>query len=249
MSRSESRSRPTTGALLFGALIPPIGQHQCRGGCGITIERFGLCDACGERMARKEHAELMRPAIASIPDRFAWARLTSHANPAGAVLPWMGKPMDRLLGYRVVVIAGGSGTGKTSLACALLRAHIDAGAYGALPRDVDTARRCRFVAARKVPCPVSYRDDNVWNPPARHASVLLLDDVGQEAANESFRANDRSREVGDLLLDRHDAGKRMIVTTGLTRKQWLTLYSNDGLCRRYFDSAPDVRVIDLNKRG
>lgn len=235
----------------FDDIIPPAGDHPCRGGCGSRVERPGVCEACGREHERREHDATLRMAIESIPGDFRWSSLESIRSPeySGRVhlKPRALQVADRLLGYRVLVLVGESGAGKTSLGCALLRAIIDAGRFGSDPKAYERARRARFIDVREL---FSEPERNDTPHPATLAvcmPVVLLDDVGQEAGRgEGFKADERVRTMADILCARHDAPwAKTIVTTFAREAKWRELYG-DGVARRYWQGRRDTKVLDLD---
>lgn len=261
----------------FGAIIPPPGAHQCRlRGCDAVVERPGICAACGAGAEQRAHDAELKPALTSIPERFRWAtleRLVASEHRGRVTMPPRHlAAADRLRGYRVVVIVGEGSRGKTSLACAVLRAVIDAGTFRAIEASLraegelaedqaltrarstvhpafDLARRARFVPARDV-FVAPTRDDIVSAASlATCMPVVLLDDVGQDGgAGRSYRDDDRCTEMSRILQARHDMQGRAqtIVTTWGRRREWERWYG-DGAARRYFDGTDDVRVLDLDR--
>lgn len=210
----------------------------------------GVCAACGAKRDAAEHAETLLLARRSIPERFRWATmpaLQAHAERVRIPAKHL-EHVSRLRGYRTLVLYGPSGKGKTSLACALLRAVIDAGAFGAQARAYDMARRARFLRALDVadPEPLNAETDcrsGEWL--ASNLPAVVLDDVAQEAAaTGTWRSDERSKVLARALARRHDAGHTTIVTTFADRSRWAALYG-DGVARRYWDSEPGTRVVRL----
>lgn len=167
-----------------------------------------------------------------------------------------GEPLTltNYLQARIVVLHGETSAGKTSLASAFLRAIIDQAKPEGSQAMLERARRCRFVDARDIPPPRNVADGPSLAADARRASVLLLDDVGQEAgAGESFGSTDRSQAVADLLNYRDKNGLQTIVTTynseaeGVAGAAARWARYGAGVARRYFE-ADDGLVIELRRR-
>ncbi len=240
----------------FSGIIPPVGAYPCRGDCKTILERPGVCEPCGNAIDAREHDATLKPALDSIPERFRWATLETIAEPEcdkpapgccighRVRLPRVHRASaGNLLASRVIVLIGPPGAGKSSLACALLRAVIDSGRSGMPNAGAARARRARFFAARHL-APSETRDRREGPAPAAlvaRASVIVIDDVGQESGG-SFRGEDRSSLVRDILAERHDEGSQTIVTTYADRETWCRLYG-DGAARRYLDAADGVRVV------
>lgn len=141
----------------------------------------------------------------------AWARLVAHAR--------------TLLDAREIVFAGGSGTGKTSIATAMLRAR--------------ATERTRWMAARALDaCRIQHGAGEGEAPEIRravNADLLLLDDLGEYSRPA----------VETVVCDRFDAGRPTWITTWLTWAQISKLYG-DGVARRLFARAV---VFDCGKVG
>lgn len=238
----------------FEGIIPPAGEYPCRGVCGAKVDRPGVCVDCGREHDRREHDATLRLALESIPGHFRWATLEALRDAAYEsrvqLKPRALAAADRLLGYRVLVLVGGSGRGKTSLGCAILRAIIDAGRYGAEARAHERARRARFIAARDV-----FREPDRRESPhpatlAVRMPVVLLDDVGQESGRgDGFKSDERLRTMADILCARHDSPwAQTIVTTFAREPQWRELYG-DGVARRYWQGTGAIKVVDLDAVG
>ena len=238
----------------FGIAATP-GAYPCRGrACSATVELPGICAACGDRLARADHERSLAKARSSIPERFRWATIESlPAHPGRVKMPQ--RLLDaaaRLTRHRVLMLVGPSGNGKTSVACAVLRAAIDAGGFEAPRAAQDRAQRARYYEARKLFTDAEEREDG--QPPyvlAMHMPVVVLDDVGQEVGGAigNFKAAERSKMIGDILSARHeDSRLTTIVTTFARRNEWARLYG-DGVARRYFDAEDGVKVVDFEKLG
>ncbi len=239
---------------LVGDIVPPAGTYPCRGhGCSATIERPGICAACGAEYDRREHNTSLQTAFRTIPERYRWATIVSvaAAEHRGRVkMPQQYlDAAERLVRHRTLMLVGASGVGKTSLACAVLRSIIEAGRHGATTCDYDRARRARFYRARDLwtPAEVRERDDVPAYVLAMRMPVVVLDDVGQEAGREEggFSAAERLKLMADILSARHDDTRlQTIVTTFARRDEWVRLYG-DGVARRYFDRK-DVQLLDMD---
>ena len=218
-------------------VLPPRGAYPCRGGCGGTLELPGVCDPCGTKVARQSQNDALVEAYTSIPETLRWARIDAaelaqrvKRLPTGADERIVARAAA-LAGVPLVLLCGPSGSGKSSLACALLRHVIDSGRY---PADASAARigaNARYASAITM----------VGLSAAMGASVLVFDDVGD--AGESFKGSDENREIARVLSTRFELGRRTIVTTGVGREAWVRCYG-DGIARRYWD-AERVRVVKL----
>lgn len=253
---ADDKPMPFAAVFAIDDIMPKLGAYPCRGDCGAVVDRPGVCPACGVELDRQAQDGALAAALASIPPAFRWARGDAPematrvrrlrtASPAA-----IAERVKALALEPMVLIVGASGEGKTSLACAVLREIILAGRYPAPGAAHDLARRARFRAARSLadrdPHEAQDPDSPVERAPramAARASVLLLDDVGQEAG-DGYKANDRSATIKTILEDRHDAGARTIITTFAHRPMWSAMYG-EGVARRYWDDER-IKVVKLD---
>lgn len=235
-------------------MFPPIGSYACRDGCGTVLERPGVCGPCARKFDAAEHDAQLRTALGTIPAQYAWAYpdapelATRIAVLAKLDAARIAERIESLAEHRFVLIHGPSGAGKTSLACAALRYVIDRGRIGATDAHFRIAKRARFFAARQI-ATVARRDEyNVDAPEiapralVARASLAVIDDVGQESGG-SYRANDRSKVLADIIADRYDSGAQTIITTFASTEQWSAMYG-DGIARRCWDKEL-VKVVKL----
>jgi hypothetical protein len=222
-------------------MMAPIKMGTCSQ-CRQPIMHFGVCRDCGEIIRVREHWMTMKYALDSIPERYRDARWGSQAlyDRVPAFRTLAPTPQENFVS-RIVMIVGPTGAGKTTLACAILRWIIESAGPDSDARLIARAERARFIDSRDVP---PTRDEPGHYKRACGASVLLLDDVGQEAGHgEGFADMARAQKVSDLLNDRDKRERETIVTTYGTEASWTRLYGA-GVARRFWD-APDVKVIRL----
>jgi hypothetical protein len=128
---------------------------------------------------------------------------------------------------------GASGTGKTTLAVALLRALFESKiAAHPLTRDDDVdaiLRDCRFAHAHRLGSAALVPGDPAEIKRAMRASVLLLDDLDKDA-------DIKSNPVPALIADRHAEGRMTWITTELTPAGIAARYG-DGIARRICENA------------
>jgi len=199
------------------------GPWKCTG-CKQAIEHPGICDPCADAYERKAEDTHLTSCLESIPHRFRWASFASELLAQRARRVEEARECVRRLicGGHMVVLSGGAGRGKTSVACAILREIA-----GAKSR---VSWRCRFVEA--IELGTSRRDGSLGEIPdavrvGKGASVLLLDDVGQEAHAEPIR---------EVLHYRHNRNMPTIVTTFMVDTQLRGRYDG-GTERRLLDGA------------
>ena len=130
---------------------------------------------------------------------------------------------------RRAVITGPAGTGKTTLACAWLRAHLER----------DPGARIRFVVAADL-----LRECENPTELAVSADVLVLDDLGAELAGAPARSGLAAQRIGPasrVICERFDRGRTTVVTTGLSREQVQAIY-DDRTARRLYEGAVLVEL-------
>jgi len=259
MNPEENLLDPPSGVVALGKLIRlhdgPRPRVTARG-----VEYQRTCPDCGARhwMPRdapsercsdclvvwrqqlefQRRAEIVSGAVASIPERYRWAQLDAPELPARLGRPEALAGVAGVLRVPVVLLVGGTGSGKTSLGTAILRAHLArATAEGASLDARSWGARALWVHAKRVS--LARREAPLGREPelltrAREASVLLVDDLGQEAPSDQG-------DVVALLAERQEAQRPLIVTCGWGLRGMAERYSPH-LVRRLVEGA---EVIDL----
>jgi DNA replication protein DnaC len=208
--------------------------------CGREIDRAGwACDDCLHAHVATLRAQKLAAARASVPEkhrsaRFGTPELARYVNAPQAVLERARALLDR----PVILIHGAAGTGKTTLACALLQHVIEAGADTRCSGDVfDRARDARFVEAYELSMARAAHRLGQDDPPAvaaaMRASVLVLDELGRE--------DTRNRDVESVIHRRHRENRTTIITTWLSIDDIRTRY-DEGIYRRLCEGSV---VIEL----
>lgn len=222
-----------------------------------------VCAACEARREQARRVEALRLGYGSIPPRFAWARWGAPELlgrcPRLAALP--AERRERTLsGLREaascgawVCLRGPAGRGKSSLAAAMLRGVLDAGAAPDASREAwRRARGALWVGARalakaKAEHPLGRGDpvlviagQPVSFAALTQAPLLVLDDVGSEAT--------RNGAVEDLVHERHEAEAPTIVTTWLESDEEAGRLYGGGIVRRLFDPSGVIVGLSEEKR-
>lgn len=203
------------------------------------------CGACGEKLLsadadcfvcqrlereRREHRDLdqRRMSFARIPPRYAWAtfdapELAARVRDRRAVLAARALTVGRT---DRIVLVGNAGSGKTSLACCILRTLMARGVASRFVTAGDLAVARRH-AALGLEAPEVDR--------ALDAEVLLIDDLGE---NDPITAHSA---VGHVIHTRHARELATVITTARTSDELDAKYGS-GITRRMFEGAKRVEV-------
>ena len=198
------REQVDAGRFDLGGPAPAAPCRECGGALDLTDEetyspdRRRTCRPCMARAASRRRVDALER---TIPPHYAWARLDAPEMPsrvrAGVPSP---ERVDAILRAQRVVFVGGSRSGKTSLACALLREVARRGADAMFVSAFDLANaRAGSRLGEGDPLIVQR---------ASEVGVLLIDELGGE----------RRTEMSDLhavVWRRHDYERPIWITTGL----------------------------------
>lgn len=185
--------------------------------------------------AKERRKDFREWALSSVPTSYRWARFDA---------PEFAERVPKRDGIKLaldalesraprVVIQGGAGDGKTSLAVAMLSRLVDSWTdLRSLPGVFCHSYRLGLARAQY--------GLGEGEPPAvlraMEANILLLDDLGSERQTQN-------NAVPDVLFERHAEDMVTWITTGLSAKQIAERYG-DGIARRVFEHAV---IINLGK--
>lgn len=194
------------------------------------------CERCLQELREERVAEKkVAHGETTIPAGYVWANLEAKL-PAGDALVARARQAIAA-GVRRAVFVGAAGTGKTSLAVAMLRAWMTKNRQAA-----HFAHAHRLGSARLKHRFGQGEADEI--SAAIEAPLCLIDDLKDERLTNATA-------IYDVIQERHADGQATFVTTGLgineeeARKRILEIYG-DGTCRRIFEGA---RIFDFSKKG
>jgi hypothetical protein len=209
---------------VYLAKLRRAGPFMCRKCRSNKLDLPGICDPCAAQERIDQGKRALEHALRTLPEAWRWAnfrdgslfrKLTDHEAILGS-----GTMLRRLLAGEIwlIVLAGESGEGKTSLAAAMMR----------LCAEKHTDRMLLFVYAPKIAR--AYRNTPLGRTPALidecdRAWLLVIDDLGADAV---YR--DSLREV---IQCREAVRKPTIITTYLTEEEARDAYGG-GISRRMY---------------
>lgn len=197
-----------------------VAQHACTD-CGAGNNRPGLCDRCADR--RRERRQEEKRQLASIPPRYRDA--SEHLADRVADQRAISLVETALDHHTVVLLLGVAGAGKSTLAAHMLTRAAKAG------RSVWWSPALKLAQAR-AEARLGTEPEDVRR--AIRADVVVVDDLGQEAVS-TWSA------VVDVIHGRHDAGRPLVVTTGLQKRALAERYGG-GTGRRLMERALSIDV-------
>lgn len=114
-----------------------------------------------------------------------------------------------------LILAGGYGTMKTTLAVAVLRSHIEAGGFGLF------VPMCSLMDNLFTMRDLSREEWARYERKVRSTKLLVLDDLGSEDTDKSWVRS----KVDSIITERYNKMLPVIVTTNLTQGELLSTYS------------------------
>lgn len=207
------------------------GVRYCECGAEIRLS-MRRCGACEARKryegARRGKERAIAETERTIPAHFAWARfdsplLVERVQPRAAV-----DLAKSAKAARLVVLQGESGTGKTSLAVAMLRAIADRGERGMFvdARALTRARQGHGFGGGEAPLIER----------AMRARVLVLDEVGAERGVGMAES-----VVAEVIHERHAHARQTIYCTPFTSTELVERYGA-GIVRRMLEDVTAIRL-------
>lgn len=210
--------------------------------CGRDIGRsVWICDGCQVNEKRTVRDMQLLRARESVPIKFRTVRFGSPemASRVKGTQFAVAAARKALEGARsVVTIIGAAGSGKTTLACAMLAEVIEAGAdLNCAGEVLERARFARFVDAVDLSQARQEHRLGAAAPPivlgAKNASLLVVDEFGRD--------DRKTLDVAKIVHDREAAKRLTVVTTWMDQAQIAAAYDG-GVSRRLFEKATVIRL-------
>lgn len=146
---------------------------------------------------------------------------------------WRGDVRSRFVFGRGLLFAGAPGTGKTTLAAAVLtEARIRWGFGVYMTRYPEYINKRREYVSGQITEPEAQSAAHWMLDRTQHSQLLVLDDVGHEHSSLSKFAEDTLESV---LRTRYSDGNPTIITTNLTAEEWEARYTKP--LRSFMDQA------------
>lgn len=209
---------------------------RCKRPDAVWVGSSEPCERCQHELRDDAAgAKKIRRGESTIPDGYAWATFDGHL-PAGDVL--IARARQALdAGVRRAVFVGAAGSGKTSLAIAMMRAWMQRNRQAA-----HFAHAHRLGSARMKHRFGQGEADEI--AAAIEAPLCLIDDLKDERLTSTTA-------IYDVIQERHADGLPTFVTTGLgldepTARQRIVEIYGDGTARRILEGA---RIFDFSKKG
>jgi DNA replication protein DnaC len=200
-------------------LPPPEAQHAAE---EYWQERRNVA-LRREREAEFKRRETRERTIAGkLPPNFSWAAFEAPTLQRRVRNPRAIELATTSIDEARVVLTGAAGSGKTSLAAAMLRAHyvLRGGTIAFEPAWELATARSRHPLGQGEPDVVRHALD---------AEVLVLDDLGNEKPNPTSA-------VDDIIFGRHWGARTTWITTSKRPEEIAERYG-DGIARRIFEHA------------
>jgi hypothetical protein len=205
--------------------------RECAGDVELSdAQRYGeepVPPRCAKCTAVRARERRLAACVESVPPAYAWARLGAPelAARVRAKVPTDGGLVQVSRAPRVVFL-GPAGSGKTSLAVALLREMVARERWGLFAHAYKLAAARGRQKLGTGESPIVAR--------ALDTELLLVDDVGNERRTELSA-------LPDVIFERHAEERRTWVTTAFDEAGIAGLYG-DGIARRIFERALVIRT-------
>jgi DNA replication protein DnaC len=183
---------------------------------------------------REAHGEVVTALECSVPAHYQWARFSAGELAQRVARKDAVAEAQQAFRQPRVALCGEWASGKTSLAVAMLRAHVLAArGKGAL------FVRCYRVAQARIQHAAGHGEAPLVEEAVR-APLVLLDDLGGER-------DTAVSPVADIIFERHAEDRPTWVTTGFTKQQLVGRYGA-GVVRRLFERCVIIRTSDPKPR-
>jgi hypothetical protein len=216
-----------------GCVAAPCAKCErglCR--CGAAFDRAGLHDRCGVCRAEERLRRAVARVSATIPPRFKWAISGEIATLAERVKLEPERIAKALAAPPAgsMMLVGDTGTGKTSLAVAMLLAAVRVAPER---RDRDLFASSFMLAGARNRHPLG-KGEAPEIEAAMTTPLLLLDDLGSEG-------DARASVIAEIIFARHEADLPTWITTGFPAEQLMARYGS-AIIRRAIEHGKPIRL-------
>jgi DNA replication protein DnaC len=245
---------------LAGDGVPPTGRPRfcatdlCHGVAELIQSTDGAwrpgshCGPCARQLGLSRTIAKVQRAVTRIPER---SRRMTFSSPE--VMRYV--PEDKIQQARravddplvlSVVIAGGTGNGKTILAAAMCNHVLSKARVGCTTRELDRASRIGWTSAASIGTAKSETKLGTGIPEiirsAIYASFLVIDELGRETGE------DGSSAVWRVIDGRHEQSRPTVMTTFMSADELRHKYDG-GFIRRFFEHQDRQSLcIDLGPK-
>jgi DNA replication protein DnaC len=205
-------------------------RGRCR--CGGAYDMSSEHERCERCRAEEQAVRALGRVVATIPPRFRWAA----SGDLGVLAERVRLEPDRIAKAVAsppagsMMLVGDTGTGKTSLAVAMLVAAVRSSPH---LRDRDMFASSFVLAGARGRHPLG-KGEAPEVEAAMSAPLLLLDDLGSEGEG-------RQNVLSEVIFARHEADLPTWVTTGFPAELLMARYGS-AIIRRVLETGKPIRL-------
>lgn len=234
-------------AELIGKLVDGVTSvtQEDRDAFRARMEREAMEEQLREREAQRQRANEARLRRAGIPKRYEHATLESfeertpqHAKAKNVALDYVERFAEHASAGRCLLFVGNAGTGKTHLACGIIREVCNGGKSAEYRRVSDVIRMIRGCWRRDSDITEMQMIDAMRAP-----DLLVLDEVGVQYGTDGERAH-----LFDIIDGRYMDMKPTIVVSNCTKAAELADYLGERALDRLRENGGTMILFDGKSR-